>query len=154
MPVIEQGLQSQPPTYLFRADDRYTLGDPIGFHLDSDAAQQADIQTPWEHVLDKEPGQTSRYVSFSQAIKLQSGGGAQKFTKKGKILKLDWASLKDLEIQGKLRLCTSGQVAEMMEQHSKKKIRKQANNVKEAMEKNGEILVEGQIPGHLLVLVK
>jgi hypothetical protein len=41
-----------------------------------------------------------------------------------------------------------------MEQDPKKKIRKQANNVNEAMEKNGEILVEGQIPGNLLVLVK
>jgi hypothetical protein len=52
--VIEQGTQSQTRSYLFRADDRYTLGDPIGFELDSDAAQNADIQTPWEHVLDKE----------------------------------------------------------------------------------------------------
>jgi hypothetical protein len=152
--VSAQVTQSQTPTYLFRADDRYTLGDPIGFELDSNTAQRADIQTPWEHILDKETGQTSRYLSVSTAIRLQSGGGAQKFTKKGKIFKVSWESVQALEIQAKLRSYTPAQVAEIIEQHPKKKIRKQANNVKEVMEKNGEILIEGQIPGNLLVLVK
>jgi hypothetical protein len=152
--VIEQGTQSQTHSYLFRADDRYILGDSIGFELDSNSAQNADIQTPWEHVLDKEPGQTSRFVSFSDRINLPSGGGAQKFSKKGKILKVSWEAVQELENRGKLRTYTPTQVAERMEQDPKKKIRKQANNVNEAMEKNGEILVEGQIPGNLLVLVK
>jgi hypothetical protein len=151
--VIEQRTPSQTRSYLFRADDRYILGDSIGFELDSNTAQNAEIQTPWVHVLDKEPGQTSRFVSFSDRINLPSGG-AQKFSKKGKILKVSLEAVQELENRGKLRTYTPTQVAERMDQDPKKKIRKQANNVKEAMEKNGEILVEGQIPGNLLVLVK
>ncbi|MBW4511306.1 MAG: hypothetical protein KME64_33045 [Scytonematopsis contorta HA4267-MV1] len=47
------------PSFLFRADDDYEMGNPVGFELNSEEAQQADIQNPLEHVLDKELGQTS-----------------------------------------------------------------------------------------------
>ncbi|BDI16350.1 hypothetical protein ANSO36C_21520 [Nostoc cf. commune SO-36] len=42
----------------------------------------------------------------------------------------------------------------MIRENPKKKISKQANNVKAAMDKNGEILIEGQIPGDFIVLAK
>ena len=45
-------------------------------------------------------------------------------------------------------------LSEIIRQNPKKKICKQANNVRAAMEKNGEILVEGQIPGEFIVLAK
>jgi len=40
------------PSFLFRADDNYKIGDPVGFELDREDAQQAKIQNPLEHVLD------------------------------------------------------------------------------------------------------
>ena len=42
----------------------------------------------------------------------------------------------------------------MIRQNPKRLISKQANNVKIAMEKKGEILIEGQIPGALIAWVK
>jgi hypothetical protein len=145
---------STEPSFLFRADDDYKTGNPVGFELGSEGAQQADIQNPLEHVLDKEAGDTSIYVSFSTAIKIPGGGGAIKFTKKNKILKVAWEALKQLETEGKIRIYTPEQVAELVRQNPKKKMSKQANNVKAAMEKNGEILIEGQIPGELIVPAK
>ena len=72
---------SSEPSYLFRADDNYKIGNPVGFELDSEEAIAADIQNPWVHVLDKESAQTIRYISFSTAIAIKGGGGSQKFTK-------------------------------------------------------------------------
>jgi len=59
-----------------------------------------------------------------------------------------------LEAEGKIRIYSPEQVAELIRQNPKKKISKQANNVKGAMEKNGEILIEGQIPSEFIVPVK
>jgi hypothetical protein len=145
---------SPEPSYLFRADDSYTTGAPVGFELDSEEATTADIQNPLDHVLNKESGQTSIYVSFSNAISLPGGGGPRRFTKKNKILKVAMEALQQLEAEGKIRIYNPEQVAEMIRQNPKKKISKQANNVKAAMEKNGEILIEGQIPGELIVWAK
>ncbi|GAA6617150.1 hypothetical protein [Scytonema sp. NUACC26] len=61
-----------------------------------------------------------------------------------KILKVAWQALQELEIEGKIRIYTPEQVAEIIRQNPKKKINKQANNLKAAMDKNGEILIEGQ----------
>lgn len=141
---------SPEPSYLFRADDNYRMGDPVGFELDSEEAMEADIQNPLNHVLDKESGQTSRYISFSVAIAIKGGGGSRRFTKKNKILKVASEALNQLEADGKIRMYTPEQVAEMIRQNPKKKISKEANNVKAAMEKNGEILIEGQIPGDII----
>jgi hypothetical protein len=145
---------SPEPSYLFRADDNYKIGDPVGLELDSEEATTADIQDPLDHVLNKESGQTSRYVSFSSAITIPGGGGPKKFTKKNKILKAAWEAVQQLASDGKIRIYTPEQVAEMIRNNPKKKISKQANNVKVAMEKNGEILVEGQIPGNLIAWAK
>ena len=141
-------------SYLFRADDNYKIGNSIGFELDSEEAIAADIQNPWVHVLDKESTQTSRYISFSSAIAIKGGGGSQKFTKKNKIIKVLWEVLQQLKTNGKIRIYTPEDVAEIISQHPKKKIRRKANDVKAAMEKNGEILIEGQIPGSVVVWAK
>ncbi|MBA3924378.1 MAG: hypothetical protein H0X31_22815 [Nostocaceae cyanobacterium] len=127
------------------------MGNPVGFELGSEDAQQADIQNPLEHVLDKESGDTSIYVSFSTAIKIPGGGGSIKFTKKNKIFKVSSEALKQLEAEGKIRIYTAEQVAEVIRQNPHKKISKQANNVKDAMEKNREILIEGQISSEFIV---
>jgi len=81
-------------SFLFRADDNYKIGDPVGFELDREDAQQAKIQNPLEHVLDKEAGDTSIYVSFSTAIRIDKDSGAIKFTKKNKIFKVALLALK------------------------------------------------------------
>lgn len=141
-------------SYLFRADDNYKIGNPVGFELDSEEAIAAEIQNPWVHVLDKESIQTSRYISFSTAIAIKGGGGSQKFTKKNKIFQVSWEALQQLETDGKIRIYTPEDVAEIIRESSKKKIRKKANDVKAAMEKNGEILIEGQIPGKVIVWAK
>jgi hypothetical protein len=145
---------SPEPSYLFRADDNYKMGNPVGIELDSEEATTADIQNPLDHVLNKESEQTSRYVSFSNAITIKGGGGPKKFTKKNKILKIAWEALQQLEAEGIIKIYTPEQVAEMVRQNPKKKISRQANNLKAAMEKNGEILIEGQIPGDIIVWAK
>ncbi len=151
----EVGKASTPEkSYLFRADDNYTKGDPVGFELASVDAQEAEIQDFQEHVLDKESGQTSRYVSFSTAIAIPGGGGSRRFTKKNKILKVALEALQNLEAEGKIMIYTPEKVAELISQHPKKKIRNLANDVKTAMEKNGEIIMEGQIPGDLIFWAK
>ena len=60
----------------------------------------------------------------------------------------------NLEAEGKIRIYTLEKVAELISQHPKKKIRNLANDVKTAMEKNGEIIIEGQIPGYLIFWAK
>jgi hypothetical protein len=65
---------SPEPSYLFRADDNYSIGDAVGWELDSEEATTADIQNFLDHVLNKEFGQTSRYISFSNAIAISGGG--------------------------------------------------------------------------------
>jgi hypothetical protein len=78
--------------------DNYKIGDSIGFKLDSEEAAEADIQSFLEHVLDKEPGQTSKYCSFSSAILIKGKGGAKKFTKNNKIIKVSVSALRQLEV--------------------------------------------------------
>jgi len=107
-----------------------------------------------DHVLNKKSGKSSRYVSFLTVISIPGGGGSKKFTKKNKILKAAWEALHQLASDGKIRIYTPEQVAEMIRQNPKRLISKQANNVKIAMEKKGEILIEGQIPGALIAWVK
>lgn len=149
---VEKGSFSEP-SYLFRADDNYKNGDSIGFELDSEQAIEADIQDPMNHVFNKESGQTSKYTSFSNAISIKGGGGAKKFAKNNKIFKVSTKVLQELETQGKIRIYSPEQVAEIIKQNPKKKINRETNNVKTAMEKNGEILLEG-LPGNFIVWVQ
>lgn len=110
------------PSYLFRADDNYKNGDSIGFELESEEAIKADIQNPMDHVFSKESGQTSKYISFSNAISIQGGGGAKKFTKNNKIFKVSTKALQELEAEGKIRIYSPEQVAEIIRQNPKKKL--------------------------------
>lgn len=146
---------------LFRGDGAYQQGDPIGLELDSPEANAADIQTPWKHVQDKKPGESSRYTSlattktgantFAEAVIGQRG---KKVIKKSKILKAAWEALKELESQGIIRIYTPEDVKALMEAHEEKDVRIQAKNVYKNMIKNDEVLIEGQIPGQVFKLAK
>ena len=151
------------PRYLFRGDDYYT-GGPVGFVLHSDEADEADIQTPWEHVREAEGGprksrgsedddhrKTSRFTSFAISRK-----GAAKFTKRNKIQKALYDKLKELAAgpTATLRILEPADVEAMMLAHEKKKVRDKAADVRRLMEKNDEVLIEGQIPAELLTSAK
>ncbi len=120
---------------VFRGDDFYKGGD-MGLPLGS----EADIMTPWEHVR-RESNQSSIFTSFSD-----TRASALKFTKGNNVYKVSMDDLRRLETEGVIKIHTPESVAEAMKSHPKRKIRIDANNVKQIMEKNGEILVEGQIP--------
>jgi len=138
--------------FLFRGDDQWREGDAVGFPLDSEAADEADVQTPWEHVREKQGEMTSRYVSFSEIIGDKKGGAA-KFTKKDNIAKAVWDALKELEKEGVIRILTPEAVHAMMLE-AKPKIRKLAGDVKAIMIKNHEVLIEGQLPAEYLKRAK
>jgi hypothetical protein len=89
-------------------------------------------------------------VSFSNAISIKGQGGAKKFTKNNKILKVSVTALQQLEAEGKIRIYSPEQIADILKQNPKKKVSQEANNVKTVMEKNGEILIEGQIPSNVI----
>jgi hypothetical protein len=135
-------------TFVFRADDSYTSG-PVGLPKGSKEALAAKIQTPLQHVLEKESDDTSRFVSFSVTRK-----GTLKFTKKGKILKAAWDALQKLKADGVIEILTPEDVKAMVAADPKKSVRKRANDVYQAMKKNDEILIEGQVPEELLQWAK
>lgn len=109
---VEQA-QAFERRYIFRGDDQYKDGS-LGFEIGGKEAEEADIQTPWEHVSDKESHQTSRYVSFSQRIKMPGNCGAAFFTEKNKIIKVAWDALKQLESEGKIKIYTPENVESLM----------------------------------------
>jgi RHS repeat-associated protein len=123
--------------YLFRGDDNYSLGDPIGYPMGSEEANSADIQTPWDHVQGKNDDDTSRFTSFST-----EEGRASKF---GKTYKVSNADIAELEGSGAIKVLTPEMVAQQMREAGlpERKIR----GVIQDMEKNKEVLIEGQIPG-------
>jgi hypothetical protein len=131
--------------YLFRGDDNY-LGGSVGRALGSDA-DAADIQDPAEHVLRKESKRSSRYTSFTEGVKI-----ARKFTSahdNRHVCKAGLAELRDLEAQGVIRIWDADGVYKVL-LTSGKKLAKQAADVRIAMRRNSEILIEGQIPAGLL----
>jgi hypothetical protein len=134
--------------YLFRADDRYH-GGPTGKALGPEA-DAADIQGFAEHVLRKESRLTSRFTSFTTAVKI-----ARKFTAASDsryLRKVEMAKLIVLESQGIIRIWDPAQVFEAMANGPRKLI-KQAADVRAAMRRNREFLIEGQIPAKVLVIV-
>lgn len=137
--------------YIFRGDDEYR-GGSLGLEIGSKQAEEADIQTPWEHVSKKESYQTSRYISFSERIKMPGNRGAIFFTKKRIIIKVSWDTIKHLESEGKIKVYTPEFVENVMLQQ-KRKISKRAQAVRDEMEKNGEILIEGQLPEEILIII-
>jgi hypothetical protein len=131
--------------YLFRGDDNYrggSLGPALGSEADA-----ADIQDPAEHVLRKESKRSSRYTSFTEEVKV-----ARKFTSAHDsryVCKAELAELRDLEVQGVIRIWDADRVYEGL-LAAGKKLAKQAADVRIAMRRNSEILIEGQIPASVL----
>ena len=113
----------------------------MGLAIGSSEAEEADIQTPWEHVQGKEDRHASRFTSFSLTRR-----GAAKFTKKNQILKSALDALKELEAEGLVKIYTSDVVFAMMQAHESKRVRRLASAVKHDMDKNDEVLIEGLIP--------
>ncbi len=137
------------PRSAFRGDDRYRRG-PIGLPLGVEA-DEADIQDFAEHVLRKESGRSSRYTSFTTELKI-----ARRFTAgpdNRHVSKADLARLRDLELRGVIRIWDAEDVFASLGL-GPRKIARQAANVRAAMRRNREILIEGQIPAGVLESVK
>jgi hypothetical protein len=128
-------------TYVFRGDDGYS-GGPIGLTI-GEQADAADIQTLADHVLRKESTKSSRYSSFTTVFKI-----ARKFTSRcdnKNVIKVALKTLRELEAEGTVRVWDPDQVFAALKQQSVK-LARQAGDVRAAMRRNREILVEGQIP--------
>jgi hypothetical protein len=132
-------------SYLFRGDDDYR-GGPVGraFGTEADAA---DIQNVAHHVLRKQPNHTSRYVSFTEEVKV-----ARRFTSASDnryVSRAEMSDLRELESQGVIRIWDPDRVEPALRE-SPGKIARQAADVRSAMKRNSEILIEGQIPAGIL----
>jgi hypothetical protein len=134
-------LTSGTGSYLFRGDDSFT-GGPLGRALGIEA-DGADIQNFADHVLRKESSRTSRYLSFTEEIKI-----ARRFTSgvdNRFVVKLSWPVLREMECRGIIKVWIPDAVEAALLQ-APKKIAKQANDVRTAMKRNREVLIEGQVP--------
>lgn len=131
--------------YLFRGDDKYRAG-AVGRAL-GEEADAADIQDFAGHVLRKESNLTSRYTSFTEEVNV-----ARRFTSLSDnrhVSKAEIAVLLELESRGILRIWDPEQVgAALMD--GPRRLAKQAADVRAAMKRNSEILIEGQIPPDVL----
>ena len=119
---------------LFRGDNFYKSGD-VGLPLGS----EADIMTPWEHVRRNSNGESSIFTSFSEKKNI-----AQRF---GNVKKVSMSDLRILEANGQIKIHTPDSVVDTMRNIGNKKLAKDANNVKQIMSKNSEVLIEGRIDG-------
>lgn len=134
-----------PPIYVyfskvFRGDDTYA-GGPVGQPKEGEITAEDIIK----HVGEEGDG---RLTSFSEKLKSSSGNrGADYFTKKGKIVKVELEDLESLSAQGEISIIKKDQAREIIRNHPKKKIKDSANAIYQTMDKNNEILVHGQIPG-------
>jgi hypothetical protein len=135
-------------TYVFRADDFYR-GGPVGRSLGAEA-DSADIQNLAEHVLRKKSNRTSRYVSVTLELKI-----ARRFTKAPDyrhVRKVEYARLLDLMAQGIINIWDATRVnAELT--RAPKKLARKARYVRAMMERNSELLIEGQFPAEFLEYV-
>jgi hypothetical protein len=134
--------------YVFRGNDNYR-GGSVGLSLGA-AADAADIQDFAEHVLRKESQRTSRYSSFTMETNI-----ARKFTSAPDnryVRKVELIVLRELEKQGIIRIWDAEQVYAVLRQ-GPKKLAKQAADVRAAMRKNREILIEGRIAEDVLQTV-
>ena len=132
-------------SYVFRGDDDYR-GGPVGRALGAEA-DAADIQNFADHVLRKESNRSSRYVSFTEEVKV-----ARRFASASDnryVRKADVAALRDLELQGVIRIWDADEVHAALNE-GPRKLAKQASDVRAAMRRNGESLIEGRIPEGVL----
>ncbi len=135
--------------YLFRGDDGYQ-GGPIGLPLGAESSQ-ADIQDFAEHVFRKERHRTSRYSSFSTEVRI-----ARKFTSADDnrfLMKIEWRELQAMEAAGIIRIWDPDRVYDEL-RRGPKKLAKRAADVRTAMKRNNEILIEGEIPANALAPVE
>ena len=141
-----------PPIYVyfskvFRGDDTYA-GGSIGQPKEGNITAEDIIK----HVEAKGDG---RLTSFSEKIKSSpTSRGANYFTSKGKIVKVELESLELLSEQGEISVITKEQAREIIRGHSKSKIKDRANGVYQTMNKNNEVLIHGQIPAQYIKPVK
>lgn len=134
------------PTYLFRGDSDYRHG-PIGRDLGSDA-DEAEIQSPAEHVLRKQSRRSSRYSSFTTEVAI-----ARKFTNAAEnryVRKVDLRELRRLESNGQVRILDPDRVYNELLMSGERKFARQAADVRAAMNRNKELLIEGQVPAEIV----
>lgn len=135
------------PAYVFRGDKNYRRT-AVGVPLDSEAAQAADIQNPADHVLRKEPGRTSIYTSFTASLSV-----AERFSELRWIIKAEVAALRELEAEGVIRLLLPSDAYELLKA-SGRRLTNEAGPTRDYMLRNAEILVEGQVPAHIIRKIK
>lgn len=143
--IAPEAVESGKARYIFRGDDNYR-GGSVGLSLGSEA-DAADIQDFAEHVLRKQSHRTSRYTSFTMETRI-----ARKFTSAADprfIRKAELIVLGGLEKQGVIKIWDAEQVHAALRQ-GPKKLAKQAADVRAAMRRNREVLIEGRIPEGLL----
>jgi RHS repeat-associated protein len=132
--------------YYFRGDDDHIQGLPMGYPLNSEEANNAEVQGPWDHI-DKETYMTSRYRSFATTYY-----NTLKFSHKDpkRIWKVLRRDLMALELLVQVRVIDRLTAVAMTAAHKKGSIRKKAGKVNQVMEKNREVLIEGEIPGNAI----
>lgn len=143
--IASEAVESGKGRYIFRGDDNYRDGS-IGRALGSEA-DAAEIQDFAEHVLRKQSHRISRYSSFTMETRI-----ARKFTSAADhryVRKAELIVLHEREKQGVIRIWDPEQVHAVLKQGSKK-LAKQAADVRTAMRKNREVLIEGRIPEGIL----
>ncbi|HET6883340.1 MAG TPA: hypothetical protein VFI31_24535 [Pirellulales bacterium] len=131
--------------YVFRGNSHCRDG-PIGRALGEDA-DGAEIQNGADHVLRKESRRASRYVSFTTEL-----GIARKFTSvddNRDVRKVKVAELQQLESAGIIRLFDPDAVYNQLVSQGPK-LARQAADVRAAMRRNKELLIEGQIPAEII----
>ena len=128
-------------SYIFRGDDNYRdspVGRPLGAEADA-----ADIQNFADHVLRKESNRSSRYLSFTEEVKIARGFTSASDNRY--VWKALVAALRKLEAQGVIRIFDPDQVYATLST-GPKKLARQAADVRAVMRRNSEILIEGRIP--------
>ena len=137
-------------TYIFRGDESYR-GGTIGRDLGPEA-DEADIQDFATHVLRKDSSRSSRFTSFTTELKIArsifTSANDNRF-----VVKLELSSLRELESKGRLNIWEPDLVFERLSQ-SPGKMAKRAADVRTAMRRNREVLIEGQVPGELVKSVQ
>ena len=110
----------------------------MGYALSPSVDDDERAEKAYEHVQRQRGG---HYVSFATLHQ-----NAEKFAPQGPIYKILWEVVQRLEAEGTIRIYWPEDVADLINNHSKVKIRKKAHGVMEDMKKNNEVLIEGQIP--------
>jgi hypothetical protein len=132
------------PSYVFRGDEFYR-GGPLGLPLGSEEARTAQVQNPADHVLRKESGKESIFTSFTARVAI-----AERFGGKARaILKVEGVILSQLAADGAIKILSPEDVQQLL-RSAGKKLTKYATATRDAMRRNAEILVEGQIPADVV----